>query len=355
MAVRGGRPHLRASPPCAIAPRKIRSQDQCAHPGHLSDGRRAPRGGGRARPDPRRLRAGHLHLRHRGRLRGRRGGAAAGARLRGARAPALRRWPRSATSRSPNRRTIGASRASTWWTRSTSRCGGCAPTTSTSCSATASTRRRRSRRRSSTMDLLTRQGKVLHWGVSRWTAAQLRDGVDGLPAPARLRPLELPESLSPALPRGGDRGHAGGLRGARDWASWPMRRWPRGSSPASTPTGFPPAAAPTADDARGCISSGPASSGARRPWSTWPARRGLTPGPARPGLGPARGWSDGGRGGSHVARPARGERPRLRGATRARACSRGSRPRSAPDAQPPMAQHHEARTPNHDAPLVADR
>ena len=67
-----------------------------------------------------------------------------------ARASGARGWrssPRSTSRPAPAATTTTACRASTSWSRSTARCGGCRPTTSTSTRRTATTTRRRWRRR----------------------------------------------------------------------------------------------------------------------------------------------------------------------------------------------------------------
>ncbi len=123
-------------------------------------------------PRPRR---GHHDLRHRRRLRRHRGrdgarqGAGGGA-ARGARDLHQGLLARPARART----TTTVCRASTSWSRSTPRCVGCRPTTSTSTRRTATTTRRRWRRRWRPSPTSCRAGKAHYIGVSEWRAEEIR-------------------------------------------------------------------------------------------------------------------------------------------------------------------------------------
>ena len=134
----------------------------------------------------------------------------------------------------PGRRgtTTAACRASTSWSRSTPRCAGCAPTTSTSTRRTGTTPRRRWRRRCRPSPTSSAQGKALYIGVSEWTAEQIRAG-----ARAGRRAGD-PAGLQPAAVLDAVAGHRG--RGRADVGASSAsprssaRRSPRACSPAST-------------------------------------------------------------------------------------------------------------------------
>ena len=123
-----------------------------------------------------RPRRGHHHVRHRRRLRRhpRRGGARPRAEGRAPRGPGdLHEGLLADRARA---RTTAACPASTSWSRSTARCAGCRPTTSTSTRRTGTTTRRRSRRRCRRSPTSCAPGKALYIGVSEWTASEIRAG-----------------------------------------------------------------------------------------------------------------------------------------------------------------------------------
>ena len=116
------------------------------------------------RPRPR-----HHHLRHRRRLRRHpgRGRARPGAEGRAPRGPGdLHQGLLADRARAA---TTAACPASTSWSRSTARCAGCRPTTSTCTRRTATTTRPRSRRRCEAFADVVHAGKAHYIGVSEWT------------------------------------------------------------------------------------------------------------------------------------------------------------------------------------------
>ena len=129
--------------------------------------------------------------------------------------------------------TTGDCPASTSWSRSTARCAGCGPTTSTSTRRTGTTTRRRWKRRCWPSPTSCGQGKALYIGVSEWTApsrsaTRCRAG-RGTARPADLQPAAVQHALA------GDRGRGrAGLRASSGWARSSGRRSRRACSPAST-------------------------------------------------------------------------------------------------------------------------
>ena len=179
---------------------------QLAHP-------RFPGRGGRGhRLRPGRPRRRHHHLRHRRRLRARPAPSRCSAGR--SRASAARVWrssPRSSGRPAPAA-TTAACRASTSWSRSTARCAGCRPTTSTSTRRTATTGSRRWRRR-------WRRSPTWCTPARRTTSASPSGPRTRSGTRARARPRAAhPAGLQPAAVLDAVAGHRGrgrpGLRGA---------------------------------------------------------------------------------------------------------------------------------------------
>ena len=197
------------------SPRPFRPDGQRDLVRQLDHPRLPGRGGRRRRLRAGRPRRGHHHLRHRRRVRRhpRRGGARPGAEGRAPRGPGDLHQGLLADRARPA--TTAACPASTSWSRSTARCAGCRPTTSTSTRRTATTTATPLEETMQAFADIVHSGKALYIGVSEWTASQIRAGWRAGPGaedPARLQPAAVLDAVA------GHRGR-GRADAARSWAS----------------------------------------------------------------------------------------------------------------------------------------
>ena len=108
------------------------------------------------------------------------------------------------------RRGCSTARRRTCAARSRARCSASAPTTSTSTTSTASTRTSRSRRRSARWRSWSKEGKVLHIGLSEAAPETIRRAhavhpITAVQTEYSLWTRDLEAEVLPTLPRAGDR------------------------------------------------------------------------------------------------------------------------------------------------------
>lgn len=204
-----------------------------------------------------------------------------------------------------------------------------------------------------TMDLLTRQGKVLHWGVSRWTAPQLREGVA---VSRHLRAFAPLSCQSPYHLLFREAEVEGTLAACAELGMGFLAYAPlaQGVLTGKYTHGIP--AGSRADSGRRAAMHQLGTGELRRAASLELLAR--EAGMTLAQLALAWVLREGGATAAVVGATSRAQLEE-----NVRACEVRLEPALlarieaalAPDAAPPMDQHHPARTPNHDAPLVADR